>query len=35
MVSLTIDEFCTAQRISRAYFYILAREGKAPLKPNA
>jgi excisionase family DNA binding protein len=30
MVSLTIDQFCTAQKISRAYYYILAREGKAP-----
>lgn len=30
MTSLTISEFCTAQKISRAYFYILARDGKAP-----
>lgn len=26
----TIDEFCEAHRISRALFYELAREGKAP-----
>jgi excisionase family DNA binding protein len=30
MTSLTISEFCAAQKISRAYFYILARDGKAP-----
>lgn len=30
MNSVTIQEFCDSQRISRAYFYILAREGKAP-----
>ncbi|ABE62951.1 putative transcriptional regulator [Nitrobacter hamburgensis X14] len=30
MVSLTINEFCTAQKISRAYFYLLVRDGRAP-----
>jgi excisionase family DNA binding protein len=30
MTSLTIQEFCTAQKISRAYFYLLSKQGKAP-----
>lgn len=30
MVSLTIDEFCAAQKISRAYFYLLLKRGTAP-----
>lgn len=28
--AFTIPEFCAAHRISRALFYILAREGRAP-----
>jgi excisionase family DNA binding protein len=30
MTSFTIPEFCDAQKISRGYYYILARDGKAP-----
>lgn len=30
MQSYTIEQFCQRQNISRAYFYILANEGKAP-----
>lgn len=30
MKSLTIDEFCEAEGICRAYFYKLATQGKAP-----
>jgi hypothetical protein len=26
----SVDEFCDAHRISRGYFYVLLREGKAP-----
>jgi hypothetical protein len=28
--SKTIDEFCTAERISRGMYYKLKRDGKAP-----
>jgi hypothetical protein len=28
--SMTIDEFCTSQRISRAHFYVMQREGWGP-----
>jgi hypothetical protein len=28
--SLTIDEFCALEKISRAFFYKLDRQGKAP-----
>lgn len=28
--ALTIDEFCAAQKISRAFFYKLQTQGKAP-----
>ncbi|MGB3490752.1 MAG: helix-turn-helix domain-containing protein [Xanthobacteraceae bacterium] len=30
MTSLTISEFCAAQKISRAYFYLMMKAGKAP-----
>jgi hypothetical protein len=28
--SMTIDEFCASQRISRAFFYVMLREGWGP-----
>lgn len=28
--AFTVSEFCSAHRISRALFYILARDGRAP-----
>jgi len=30
VAAFTIPEFCEAHRISRALFYVLAREGRAP-----
>ena len=30
VAAFTIPEFCNAHRISRALFYVLAREGRAP-----
>lgn len=30
MTSFTIDEFCGNQRISRAYYYVLVKRGRAP-----
>jgi len=30
MESLTIDEFCQGQKISRAYFYLMQKAGNAP-----
>ncbi len=30
LAAFTIPEFCAAHRISRALFYCLAREGRAP-----
>lgn len=30
LAAFTIPEFCAAHRISRALFYILARDGRAP-----
>jgi predicted DNA-binding transcriptional regulator AlpA len=30
MTSFTIQEFCDAQKISRGYYYILAKEGRTP-----
>ena len=30
MLAFTVPEFCEAHRISRALFYILARDGRGP-----
>lgn len=30
MQSFTIDDFCQQQKVSRAYFYLLQKAGKAP-----